>query len=84
MKDIRITKLRQIIKHERLCPKVELEKRSGVKENERKKFRRDGKKMERRKIIFLKKENAPISSNCLRQKILIKIMKEDKEMKIKL
>ena len=66
------------------APKLNQKKRSGVKENERQKFGRDGKKMERRKRIFLKKENAPKSNNYLRQKILIEIMKEDKKMKIKM
>ena len=36
------------------------------------------------KEIEIRKENAPKSINCLRQKILIEIMKEEKEMKIKI
>ena len=40
--------------------------------------------MERRKRIFLKKENAPKSINRLRQKISVEIMKEDKKIKIKM
>ena len=63
--------------------KLNQKERSGVKENKGQKFGRDGKKMERRKRIFLKKENAPKSINYLRQKILIDITKKDKEMKIK-
>ena len=84
MKDVRITKARQIIKYERLCSKVELEEKKWGQSEWKIEIWKRWKEMERRKIIFLKKENAPKLINCLRQKILIEIMKEDKEMKIKM
>ena len=58
-------------------------KRSGFKENGEQKFGRYGKKQKEEKKVFRKKQNAPKSINYLRYKILIEIMKEDKEMKIK-
>ena len=50
MKDIRITEPRQIIKHEILCPKGDLErKKVGEKENGRQNFGRYGKKQKEEK-----------------------------------
>ena len=49
MKDIRITEPRQIIKHEILYPKGDLEERSGERENGRQKFERYGKKQKEEK-----------------------------------
>ena len=83
MKDLRITEPRQIIKHERLCPKFELEKKKQGESEWKIKIWKRWKEMKRRKRIFLKKENAPKLINHLSQKILIEITKEDKEMKIK-
>ena len=83
MKDIRITKPRQIIKHERLCPEVELEEKKWGESKWKIEVWKKWKEIERRKRICLKKENSPKSIKCLRQKILIEIMKEDKEMMIK-
>ena len=83
MKDIRSIEPRQIIKHEILFPKVELEEKKWDESEWKIEVWKRRKEMERRMKIFLKKENAPKSINCLRQKILVEIMKEDKEMKIK-
>ena len=83
MKDIRIIEPRQIIKHEILNPKIELEEKKWGESEWKIEIWKRWKEMERRKIIYLKKENAPKSIDYLRQKISIEIMKEDKEMKIK-
>ena len=76
MKDIRITKPMQIVNHEILCPKGELEEKKWGKRKWKIEVWKIWKETERRK------ENAPKSINYLRQKILIEITKEDKEMKI--
>ena len=78
MIEIRIRKPRQIIKHEILCPKGELEENKLGKRKWKIEVRKIWKEIERRK------ENAPKSINCLRQKILIEITKEDKKMKNKM
>ena len=71
MKDIRITEPNQIIQHEIVCPKGELEEKKW------------GKRKWKIEVWKIWKENAPKSINYLRQKISIEITKEDKEMKIK-
>ena len=77
MKDIRITEPRQIIKHEILCPKGDLEEKKWGK-----------KKMEDRSLEDMernrrKKRKCPKINQLFKIEILIEIMKEDKEMKIK-
>ena len=71
MKDIRITEPRQIIKHEILCPRGDLEEK---KWGEKKMKDRSLKDMERK---------CPKINQLFKIEISIEIMKEDKEMKIK-
>ena len=68
MKDIRIIEPRQIIKHEILCPKGELEENKWGESECKVEIWKIWKEIERRKENFHKKYNAPKSINCLRQK----------------
>ena len=77
MKDIRIIEPRQIIKHEILCPKVELQEKKWGKRKWKIEVWKIWKETERRK------ENGRKINQLFKIEILIEIVKEDKEMQIK-
>ena len=77
MKDIRIKEPRQIIKHEILCPKGDLEEKKWRKKKIEDRSLED---MERNRK---KKRKCPKINQMFKIEILIEITKEDKEMEIK-
>ena len=77
MKDIRITKPRQIIKNEILCPKSDLEEKDVGKKKIEDISLEDVERNKKKKI------NCSKIYQLFKIEILIEITKEDKEMKIK-